>query len=686
MKLAAKATPILLGGNIRLWDRWIQEFAKIPGGLFVLSHHLPVRDPKLPPPLYEMILSHMFNEIHTMLGTNEQSHFMKYVKCNAISFFLETLRAWGALSSLKERFRLHRLAAEELLRMDSCDLDDECTMVQTRLQTIAEESITRRLNQSASSYLTLTSDESSYTFNLSDLPPGRTFDSLYNIQNLISTFTPTFQTYELKNEEANQILIDAVSLETLAELHFVKGDYEESLKHYLILGVQHPITSLLDLKNEAIECVLEGNAQSSDGIRHAKNRHILALIESHYLHCLLLDESFLCFQDIVITKSPLVALISLLGLQVSGHFLVQVAALPEGKKSSTLNGRRKPRTTLPIDTIATQLKPYPELLHWFLHKVFCERPEIYVKFPTTAVPPSAITDLHRTHFQLHVFFAKRENNISRSLSEIPSYGEATKETPLLTFLKEALPHGGIRSDDVRKTLEKERLGDNHLDSKIDKAKRMSKAKYPNLFASELAYIIERSGNGKEDDAKEVLMLYVEGEASLPHAVAFAERNVHSSLLWESLVSFCLKPRTSSENGVELISDGNVFGSLLEVAARSGADLSQLVSKIPSGMCIEGIRPKLVTAISDYQTKQELHQLSLKIFQNEKISLMREQIHRSRRGIRSNISIETDELKQHIKTSSNRTEANVAESKANRPCYNETKQEPGVKMPNTLRLI
>jgi hypothetical protein len=43
LKLAAKATPILLGGNIRLWDRWVQEFAKIPGGLFVLSQHLPVR-------------------------------------------------------------------------------------------------------------------------------------------------------------------------------------------------------------------------------------------------------------------------------------------------------------------------------------------------------------------------------------------------------------------------------------------------------------------------------------------------------------------------------------------------------------------------------------------------------------------------------------------------------------------
>lgn len=43
LNLAAKAMPMLLGGNIRMWERWIAEFSKIPGGLFVLREHLPVR-------------------------------------------------------------------------------------------------------------------------------------------------------------------------------------------------------------------------------------------------------------------------------------------------------------------------------------------------------------------------------------------------------------------------------------------------------------------------------------------------------------------------------------------------------------------------------------------------------------------------------------------------------------------
>ena len=43
LKIAAKATPILIGGNIKLWERWVHEFARIPGGLLLLRPYLPVR-------------------------------------------------------------------------------------------------------------------------------------------------------------------------------------------------------------------------------------------------------------------------------------------------------------------------------------------------------------------------------------------------------------------------------------------------------------------------------------------------------------------------------------------------------------------------------------------------------------------------------------------------------------------
>ena len=43
LKLAAKAMPVLFGVDTVLWERWIEEMKKIPGALFVLSEHIPVR-------------------------------------------------------------------------------------------------------------------------------------------------------------------------------------------------------------------------------------------------------------------------------------------------------------------------------------------------------------------------------------------------------------------------------------------------------------------------------------------------------------------------------------------------------------------------------------------------------------------------------------------------------------------
>ncbi len=192
--------------------------------------------------------------------------------------------------------------------------------------------------------------------------------------------------------------------------------------------------------------------------------------------------------------------------------------------------------------------------------------------------------------------------------------------------KAALPHGGIRSDDVRKALQRCRTESDRQDSKL---------LFPHLFAHELAYVIERSGSGSEEDAKEVLTLLLEGAVSLPLAVEYVERNTPlSPMLWEALVTYCLDAEVDepTEN-VEREKNGQLFGCLLEVAARSGSDLAHLVSKIPTGMSIHGIRSKLVTAISDYRFKVKINESAAKILSNDKVGLLREQCHRSRRGIR-----------------------------------------------------
>jgi hypothetical protein len=43
MQLAVQAMPVLLGGRIELWERWAGELERIPGSLFLLRNHLPVR-------------------------------------------------------------------------------------------------------------------------------------------------------------------------------------------------------------------------------------------------------------------------------------------------------------------------------------------------------------------------------------------------------------------------------------------------------------------------------------------------------------------------------------------------------------------------------------------------------------------------------------------------------------------
>jgi hypothetical protein len=107
------------------------------------------------------------------------------------------------------------------------------------------------------------------------------------------------------------------------------------------------------------------------------------------------------------------------------------------------------------------------------------------------------------------------------------------------------------------------------------------------------------------------------------AVSFAQRTPsHSSRLWTTLIDYCI----AHDNG-------RLFGSLLEAAALSGADLASLVTKVPPGMAIEGLRPRLVAAVADYRLKLKMHETASEGATQEMISILQELSHRSRRGAR-----------------------------------------------------
>jgi hypothetical protein len=182
--------------------------------------------------------------------------------------------------------------------------------------------------------------------------------------------------------------------------------------------------------------------------------------------------------------------------------------------------------------------------------------------------------------------------------------------------------GGIRPHEVGKTLEVERKGGTGVSR---------------TFALELAYIMENYGDDAEAGARVILQLYLKGAMSLMLAVAYAQRvKEYSSALWETLINHCLSDTTKRLSG-SAGADGSLFGSLLEAAALSGADLAHLVAQIPPGMAIEGLRPRLVAAVADYRLKLLMHKSSAEIASEEKITLLRERTHRSRRGMRCELS-------------------------------------------------
>ena len=145
---------------------------------------------------------------------------------------------------------------------------------------------------------------------------------------------------------------------------------------------------------------------------------------------------------------------------------------------------------------------------------------------------------------------------------------------------------------------------------------------------ELAYIIEHYSDETEAEAKGILDLYLEGADSVVLAVSYAQRQrQHSAALWEKLISYCLSADVAKGR------NGLLFGSLMEAAALSGADLARLVEKIPPGMVVEGLRPRLVAAVADYRLKLNIHEAAATVAAVDRNVLLREVTHRSRRGVR-----------------------------------------------------
>lgn len=248
-----------------------------------------------------------------------------------------------------------------------------------------------------------------------------------------------------------------VALDAAAKLNAIKGCFDESLRFYLLIGVHHPCASWDVIETQAVSSV---NTRVSPAVtkseKHGPYEHVLSIIGNHHLHQCLLNGLFLFRDDV---SPPLFALARLVGLDLLGDFLVEHCVAPQGSvdaqpsstyksKSHTDKTGGERRGTLPVDLVAAQLEASPKILMWYLHRIFQSKPSVYVVFPNTANPPSAITALHRQQINLYVKYAGDNRDSAKALRGIDAYRVAEMSTPLLAFLRVSISVNAMSSQYV----------------------------------------------------------------------------------------------------------------------------------------------------------------------------------------------------------------------------------------------
>lgn len=632
MKLAAEAMPVLLGGDPEPWNRWIGKIENIPGALFLARKFVPVRDPVLPKATYSNVLQKMLLQVEQM----EPGRLAD----EAASHFLDTLVGWGPSFVLDQFIKLFKYESET----------DSSIVAPLRAM---EESLKRRHTQSAASYL----QQQHQAAFMSPVHPAagegeanqecfqEGLDALFDVDDMmafvldrvtedqrrVDYFTSTSGK---DNSLRTQVGKDSrVALEALVRLKMMQGSFDDALRYYLLIGSKYSVTDLEKFEDEAIAAVNLVDPGEYRPWRHpASYTHVLSIIESLHLHQCLLDLHFIAQDGI----PPLFALLQLVGLDTFGEFLLSACVSPQNDSAlSTLNQEMthvrisERRGTLPIDLVAKQLEPRPKLLHWYLHLTFNRKPEVYARFSTTSSPPAEIIRLQRKHIDLYLRFAGKNKDSSKVFQGIEAYRVPETFTPLLAFLKVALQVGALSATEIAKKIEIERKGGDGNS---------------HTFALELAYIMEQFGTDEEDQALLILDLYLKGVENLMLAVSFAQRSrQHSALLWRTMIKFCLESVEKYPNTKARIGEGSLFGTLLEAAALSGGDLGNLISQIPAGMAIEGLRPRLVAAVTDYRLKVQMGDSATSVALNDRKALIREAEYRSRRGRRfaSGLAVEVE---------------------------------------------
>ena len=345
--------------------------------------------------------------------------------------FLNTLLSWGTTNVLNDFVDLFQY---------QCDSDGSYG---SSLET-ATASLERRRDQTAAVYLSF--QTAAAISELEATPrraayPNNTQDSLFEVGDAFEMFKSRVSLDE-PNEAQNSVaksesVNEKVALDAMAKLSMMKGRFDEALRFFLVIGALHSSRTMEEIEENALLSVSRAEIAADAARKHqSPYAYVIRFIEKHHLHQYVLDKQFLP-RDL--NAPPLFALAKLVGLELLARFLLEHCVAQQRKPSPprhvSSSSEDQRRGTLPLNAVAGQLEASPELLHWYLHLLFVNKPGLYVNFPKTASPPTYITELHRRHLDLHIRYAGVNRDSTKVLEGLETYRVAGHSTPLLSFLK-----------------------------------------------------------------------------------------------------------------------------------------------------------------------------------------------------------------------------------------------------------
>lgn len=336
--------------------------------------------------------------------------------------YINALYGWGPTTILNARIRY--------LYAESSDQSKE-------MLSQAEMDIRQRFSQTASSFLQYPSSiHISNPQNGNDITNHSiTLDSLFDIAIVETQLHQHLASVNsIKSPPSIQHFLH-LHFQALSSLAWMRGSYEEAFK-WLLYIYCYDSSHVTSIEQEASRALHDKDFYViGKSLKVNKFAYVAHLVKKYRLQRLLLLEPNILFDKIAvidvqrIVSDPLFAFICLLGLDRSGDFLVEHCS--GASKYESL-------TELPIDEVAIRLKPHPKILCWFLNLMLYRKPEIYISFSNTSIPPQSIVELHRCHFELLVDLTDIQSYKIHDLSEVPRYDEVHRETPLLYLLKVSL--------------------------------------------------------------------------------------------------------------------------------------------------------------------------------------------------------------------------------------------------------